>query len=190
MAMILDPLLRLSGHVLRASSNGPIAGELRAGGGVVRTIRITEDDAFDLRLKSGRYVLLARAEAEDGVETGSISIDLASDTTGVMLTLVKSARISGRVVTDDGSPIVDRLFVLAVLSDGTREIDLERKDRVEVDASGAFAFSGLAGDRILRVIGLSENWALYQVLVGKTPVSSLSLDGGPIDDVTVLLKRQ
>jgi hypothetical protein len=190
MTMILDPLLRLSGHVLRRSSTGPIEGQLRGSGGIVRTFRIGEDDAFDLRLKAGRYVLLARAEADDGAETGSLSVDLASDTTGLLLTLANAGRISGRVVTDDGSPITDRLFVLAVLSDGTREIDLERKDRVEVAASGAFALTGLAGDRVLRVIGLGENWTVYQVLVGSTAVSSLSLENGSIDDVTILLKRQ
>jgi hypothetical protein len=189
MTMLLDPLLRLSGHVLRRSSVGPVVGQLRGGGGIVRTFRIGEDDAFDLRLKAGRYVLLASAEADDGAETGSLSVDLTSDTTGLLLTLAKAGRISGRVVTDDGSLITDRLYVLAVLSDGTREIDLERKDRVEVSPSGAFELTGLAGDRVLRVVGLSENWTVYQVLLGKTPVSSLSLDAGPIDDVTILLKR-
>jgi hypothetical protein len=190
LAMILDPLLRLSGHVLRHSSAGPIEGQLRGAGGIVRTFRIGEDDAFDLRLKAGRYVLLARAEADDGAETGSLSVDLTTDATGLLLTLAKAGRISGRVVTDDGSPIVDRLFVLAVLSDGAREIDLERKDRVEVSSSGVFELTGIAGERVLRVIGLSENWTVYQVLVGKTPVSSVSLDAGSVDDVTILLKRQ
>ncbi len=190
MTMIGDPLLRLSGHVIRGSSGGPIEGELRMRGGVVRTFKIAADGAFDLRLRSGRYVLLARSETDSGAEAGSLAVDLDSDTTGLLLTLAQGGRISGKVVTDDGSSIVDRLFVLAVLSDGTREIDLERRDRVEVSSSGAFELSGLAGDRVLRVVGLSDNWAVYQVLVGTTAVSSLSLDAGSVDDVTILLKRQ
>jgi Carboxypeptidase regulatory-like domain len=190
MAMIGDPLLRLSGHVIRGSSGGPIEGELRMRGGVVRTFKIAADGAFDLRLRAGRYVLLARSETDGGAEAGSLAVDLDSDTTGLLLTLAQGGRISGRVVTDDGSSITDRLYVLAVLSDGTREIDLERRDRVEVSSSGAFELTGLAGDRVLRVVGLSENWTVYQVLVGKTAVSSLSLDAGSVDDVTILLKRQ
>ena len=190
-AMIGDPLLRLSGHVIRGSSGGrPIEGELRMRGGVVRTFKIAADGTFDLRLRAGRYVLLARTETDDGAEAGSLAVDLDSDTTGLLLTLAQGGRISGKVVTDDGSSIVDRLYVLAVLSDGTREIDLERRDRVEVSSSGAFELTGLAGDRVLRVVGLSENWTIYQVLVGKTVVSSISLDAGSVDDVTILLKRQ
>jgi hypothetical protein len=121
-------------------------------------------------------------------------VDLSSELTDLVLGLSPSGVIAGRVVTDDGSPVPVRLEVTAVLAEQGKEIDLlmrDPRDRVVVSEGGRFELRGLFGERVLRVVGDTEGWALERVMLGRTPVTSLKVDpGSRTDDVTIVVTRR
>ena len=74
-------------------------------------------------LRAGRYTLVARARKDDEVEVASTAIDLVSNITDLVVGLLPAGTISGRVVTDDGTPLRSLIQVAAVLMDDGKEID-------------------------------------------------------------------
>jgi hypothetical protein len=65
------------------------------------------------------------------------------------------------------------------------------RPRVDVARDGAFAMDGLFGERVLRVVGFTDGWSVDQVLLGKTPVTSLTLDpAASVENVRIVLTRK
>lgn len=187
-------LLRIAGQLVAGSSAGPLEAYLLDGQSVER-VPVANDGSFSTaRLPAGRYTLVARTGGDDPVEATWLTVDLSSELTDLVLGLSPSAVIAGRVVTDDGSPVPVRLEVTAVLAEQGKEIDLlmrDPRDRVVVSEGGRFELRGLFGERVLRVVGDTEGWALERVMLGRTPVTSLKVDpGSRTDDVTIVVTRR
>lgn len=183
-------LLTVSGMVLRGSSlaGGRVdAFVTPSPGASIRRFGVREDDSFSIGgLKPGRYLLWVRAEAADGFEVAWQALDLADDQPGVQLPMSPSGRISGRVVTGDGSPLpIEGLRVAAVLHDGKHDIDPIARDQVEIEADGSFVLDGLFGDRTMRVIGLPSGWMLAGAQLGNQGATTLTI--GPGDRLENLL---
>jgi hypothetical protein len=183
---------RINGHVLRGHGEGAIEANLVSAGWSVRTIEVAEDGAFDIpHLQPGRYTFWARGRAPDGHEAAVITLDLGGDMTGLAMPLQATGGVSGRVVTDDGTPLPEGLQVGAAQADGGKQIDPLERDRVDVIEGGRFDLRGLFGERILRVLGLGPEWEVGRVLHHKTAVQSLSIMASEqIDGVTIVLRRR
>jgi hypothetical protein len=188
--LLAADLFRIAGHVLRGSSDGSIEANLLSGEHSIRTVHIAEDGAFDIPLvKPGRHVFWARARTPDSAEAAFTTLDLASDVTGLVLPMMPTAEIRGRVVTADGRAFAAPGYqVIAHLSDPDgRRIDVLPRDRNDILSDGAFELRDLFGHR---VFGLSGNeWDVDRVLVGKTDVETLTLNGGErLDGILVVVK--
>ena len=123
------------------------------------------DDAggFTFDVPDGEYVLCAESEG-DTIESPSIGFR-AEDSQRTVLLLFGSARVEGRVLTDEGTPLPQlpvRLYGLGP--------EPSRFAFVDTDAQGSFAFTGLVAGR-------------YGVAVER------STDFDPRDDRKVRLER-
>lgn len=185
-------LVTINGQVVRTQSSGRLEAYLFSNGSSVRTIKIGEDGAFELRTRPGRYTLCARAETDSGAKAALITVEISSDTSGIVLALAPAAMINGRVITDDGTPTPGTaLYVSAMLADNGVIIDPLPRDRAEVTTEGVFQLRGLFGERVLQVSGLDEGWAVDRIMHGQTVIEALTLNPGErLDEVTIVLSRQ
>lgn len=158
----------------------------------VHAITVRGDGTFTApRVPRGQYTLIARARVNEQSEAASVVVDLSDEALDVSLTLLPTTTLSGRVVTDDGSPFPRSIQVAAVLSRGRRELDPYRRDRTEVADDGSFRIEGLFGLRLLRVVGVTEGWRVSKVLRGKTPVPEAELEmSADASDVVLVLTQQ
>jgi Carboxypeptidase regulatory-like domain len=185
-------MLRIEGQIVRSYDGGRVDAYLLASGAQVYSVPVAEDGTFSTpRLRSGRYTLVARAKNDDAIEATTLTVDLTTEMTDVVLPLMSTGSISGRVVLDDGSTPTNSFQVAAVLAMDGKEIDPLRRDRVDIGPRGTFTLTGLFGERLLRIIGLWDGRSIDRVLVGKTAVTSIAVQPGlSIDDVVVVLTRQ
>jgi hypothetical protein len=183
-------LLRISGKVVFSGGARHIEAALMTEQGILR-VSVAPDGSFTTpHLPSGRYALVARARSDEIVEAGIVSVDLSSDIADLVLGLMPTGLISGRVVTDDGTPVSDEMQVAAVLVDDGKEVDQERRDRAAIGARGEFEVRGVFGQRVLRMVGVTAGWKIARVTIGKDEATTLSVAPGvTISDVLVVLTR-
>ena len=188
-----EEFFRIEGHVLRGYSDGQIEANMLMPGLAIRTVSVAEDGAFELGyLKSGRYMLYARAETPDGFEAAWTEVDLGTDLTGLLLPMNPTAEIRGRIVMSDGMPPGDGLQVAAnlVAEDGSA-IDPLWRDRTDVEPGGRFHLRGLFGRRKLLVLGLPPELVLERVMHGRTEVERFLLaSGDSLDDVLLVINKR
>ena len=185
-------LLRLAGKVVRSGDAGTVEAYLLSGSSV-QSVRVKDEDgSFSTpRLTAGRYTLVARTNDAEAFEAAWLTVDLTVELNDLVLGLSPTGIIAGRVVSDDGSPVPQTLQVAAVLADQGKEIDLLMRDRVDLGSEGTFELSGVFGERVLRIVGRTEGWAIDRVMHGKTPVSSLTIAPGVrVDDVRIIVTRK
>jgi hypothetical protein len=87
---------------------------------------------------------------------------------------VLGAAISGRVDTDDGTPLPPNLQVVALGTEYEMPAPAPGQPATPPAApvaSGAFAVSGLVGPRLLRVNGLPDGWMVKSVRLGDTDIT-------------------
>jgi hypothetical protein len=186
-----NELVRISGQVVRSSTDGEVEAVLLSGASEYR-LTVGADGRFSTpRMRSGRYTLFARSRADDHSEAAWLSVDLMFEMTDVVLALLPTGSIAGKVTTDDGKPIPDMLQIAAVLTDEGTELDPNRRDRAFLEPDGAFEIRGLFGPRVLRAVGVTEGWAIDRVIADKAPVTSFTMEpGSKIENVTVVLKQR
>jgi hypothetical protein len=182
---------RIAGHVLRGGSHGRIQAYLISPGNAVRSFTVADDGAFTVpQLKPGQHTLVARADTDDSAEAAVLTFDLSEDMSGLLLGLSPTATITGRVATSDGGPVPEGLYLTAMLAKDANEIDPLPRDRVEVAADGTFVFPAIFGERILRT-SVADAWTVDRVVVGKSTVTSITVQPGQaLDGVVVLIKRR
>jgi hypothetical protein len=123
-AVPLTSLLRIEGTFLRGSTSEPIEAYL-LGTVAPQNVPVAADGRFSTPdLSAGRYTLVARAGRAPPTEATWYTLDLSTEFRNLVLGLMPTGIISGRVVTDDGSPVPAGLQVAAVLADRGKEIDL------------------------------------------------------------------
>jgi hypothetical protein len=192
--LLANDLFRVSGFVLRGASEGRIEANLLLPGLSLRTVAIAADDgAFEVTyLKPGPLTFWARAATAEGFEAAWAGLDLGADTTGLVLPLVPTAEIRGRVVMKDSTPLPEGLQVAANLVDQDgAQIDPLPRDRVDVESDGTFHLRGVFGHRTLTVVGLTHEHVLHGVLHGGSVVKMLSLTSGEVvDEVTLVVRRR
>lgn len=192
--LLSSDLFRFSGHILRGASEGRIEANMLLPGLALRTVTIAEDDsAFEVTyLKSGPLTFWARAATADGFEAAWTELDLGTDMTGLVLPMVPTAEIRGRVVMNDGTPLPEGLQVAANLVDQNgAQIDPLPRDRVDVEGDGTFHLRGVFGHRTLTVVGLTHEHMLDRVLHGRSVVKMLSLSSGQsVADVTLVVRKR
>jgi hypothetical protein len=184
--------VRISGHVVRGNSQSRLHAYLLSSGNAVRTVSVGDDGAFSVsQLKPGQYTLVARTDGDEGdPEAASMTLDVASELSGLLLGLSATGVIAGRVVTASGGAPPEGLYLAAVLARDGTEIDPLPRDRVEVAADGAFVFQKMFGERILRT-GAGDAWAVDRILLGKSTVTSVTVQPGQhVEDVLVVLTRR
>ena len=189
-AVPLSNLLRIEGTFLRDSSSEPIGAYL-LGTAAPQHVPVTADGRFSTPdLSAGRYTLVARAGGDVPTEATWYAVDLSSELTNLVLGLMPTGIISGRVVTDDGSPVPAGLRVAAVLADRGKEIDMLLRDTVAVESDGAFELRGMFGERVLRVVGNTHGWAVDRVVVGKRQTATIEVQSGStVGDVQIIVTR-
>jgi hypothetical protein len=187
-------LVRFSGYVLRGASEGPIEAHVALPSFTIRTATIAADDgAFEVtHLKPGPLTFWARAATADGFEAAWTELDLGADMTGLILPMMPTAEIRGRVVMNDGAPLPEGLQVAAHLvdPDGAR-LDILSRDKADIAGDGTFHLHGVFGHRTLTVIGLTHEHMLDRVEHGKSVIKMLSLSSGQsVDDVTLVVRKR
>ena len=185
-------LFRLAGHFLRAASTGPIEAYFLTSETKMRTVRVAEDGAFEVtHIEPGRHTLWARAATGDGFEATSITLDIAGDTTGLLLPMQRAGIVRGRLVTEDGAAVSGHgLQIVAELvdADGTR-LDPLPRDRVDVGSDGAFELRGLFGYRRLKVSVNHQEAADVIVRRDRLPILAFG-NGERYDDVAVVVRQR
>jgi hypothetical protein len=185
-------LLRLAGKVIRSSDAGTVEAYLLGGTSVLNIAVKHEDGTFRTpRLSAGRYTLVARTRDTEPSEATWLTVDLTVELSDLVMGLSPTGVIAGRVVSDDGTPVSETLQVAAVLADRGQEIDLLMRDRVDLGTGGTFELPGVFGERVLRIVGRTEGWAIERVMQGKTSISSLTVEpGARVDDVRIIVTRK
>jgi hypothetical protein len=183
-------LLRISGKVVHSGAEGHLEAFLMNDQGT-QPISVAPDGTFTTpHIRGGRYTVVARTTSGDVLEAASISVDLSFDISELVLGLMPTGAIAGRVVTDDGTPVSDEMQVAAVLVDEGKEVDEHRRDRSQIGPSGEFEVRGVFGQRIMRMVGVTAGWKIARVTRGKDDVTTLSIAPGvTVDDVLIVLTR-
>ena len=183
-------LLRISGTIVHSDGATGTEAFLQAGRETYPVVVSANGTFTTPDLRAGRYTLVARARKDDEVEVASTAIDLVSNITDLVVGLLPAGTISGRVVTDDGTPLRSLIQVAAVLMDDGKEIDEYRRDRTDVTDEGKFVLKGLFGQRVIRLAGFTDGWRIARVTIGKDDVTTVSVAAGTtVDDVVIVITR-
>ena len=192
--LLPSELVRFSGYVLRGASEGRIEANVLLPNFAFRTVAIAADDgAFEIsHLKPGPLTFWARAATADGYEAAWTELDLDTDMTGLILPMMPTSEIRGRVVMNDGAPLPEGLQVAANLVDRDgAQIDTLPRDRVDVQGDGTFHLRGVFGQRTLTVVGLTHEHMLDRVLHGRARVTMLTLASGEsVEQITLLVRKR
>jgi hypothetical protein len=191
-SLVSHNLFRIAGHVLRGSSEKRIEAHLLSGASTIRTVTVRADGAFELtHVPPGRHWLWARALTDHGAEAAWMTLELASDTTGLVIAMLPTAEVRGRVVTSDGTQFPGggyQVIAHLVDTDGTK-IDALPRDRADIGGDGSFRLGGLFGNRSIALSG--NEWDVARVLTGRTVAGTLTFNGGErLDDVLVVVKKR
>jgi hypothetical protein len=183
-------LLRISGTIVHSEGATGTEAFLQTGRETY-PVTVSANGTFTTSdLRAGRYTLVARARKDDEVEIASTAIDLVSNITDLVVGLLPAGTMSGRVVTDDGTPLRSLIQVAAVLVDDGKEIDEYRRDRTDVNDEGKFVLKGLFGQRVIRLAGFTDGWRIARVNIGKDDVTTVSIAAGTtVDDVVIVITR-
>jgi hypothetical protein len=162
-----------------ANNRPAVATNLRPGG------------AFSIRLDPGDYVLLAQgSRGSPGVASTLLTVD-GADITGLQLGLVKGARVSGQVVTEDGArPPLGTLEIFPAYPNNDRPHGIPVSSPnpslspVRVKADGTFELMSLVGPRELRVQGVPPGWAVKGIRAGDRDLLDASIDFAGTEQLT------
>ncbi|QRN99314.1 carboxypeptidase regulatory-like domain-containing protein [Archangium violaceum] len=104
-------------------------------------------------LEPGMYRFVAGSDSQAPGVSEPVSVDGQREREGVVISLPEPARLAGRVVGRDGSPVAHALVRVAI-SQGPLGVSLARQ--VQCDASGGFVFEGLPR-KMVDVVALHES---------------------------------
>lgn len=188
----LTEMLTIKGTFVRSGDAGEIDAFLLDAGTSAMNVIVDPEGRFSTpRVRAGRYTLVGRAYSEDGWQAAMLTAEVTAEMQDLVLPLLPTGAISGRVVTDNGMTVPGGVQIAAVLADGGKELDPYRRDRADIADNGAFSLAGLFGERVMRLTGVTDGWTVERVTVGKTPATSLTFDpGSTVDDVLIVLTRR
>ena len=173
-AEVSGTLIGSSGEPERRGSISvrPIMKDVVQGGYMSGGTSLQPDGTFQLSLPPGEYELEGRNMPTFGAagrdeEVGSVRLTVASDMSGIVIQLGRTARISGRVVFDGAAPLPavptgtqgQLVFVQSV--DGS----MCRSRQLEITPDWTFVLDGLFGTCTARSFGSLGPWLVKSVLV-------------------------
>jgi hypothetical protein len=105
--------------------------------------------------------------------------------------MTTTAKISGRVITADGTPLpIEGFRVAAEWTADGKAVDPMSRDQADVAADGAFEIDGVFGDRTMRVVGLPAGWVINRIVTaGKRETDPLRLTSRERVEVTIVISR-
>jgi hypothetical protein len=183
-------LLRISGKIVASDGAGTAEATIVTGRDSY-PVKVAADGAFTTPdLRAGRYTLIATAKKDDEIEGASTPIDLVSDIDDLVMGLMPAGAISGRVVTDDGTPVPRLMQVAAVPADDGRAIGDYPPDRAGIAEDGRFVIRGVFGQRVMRILGVTWPWKVARMTVGKDEVTAVSIaPATTVAEVLIVLTR-
>jgi hypothetical protein len=189
---IVDPLGRAGYFSLGIASDG--SGIRDAS--MTMTTSVTPDGEFSMVVAPGEYTLIAQNET--GVAMQHVTVG-ESDVSGIQLTLVKGARITGRIVFEGVGPRSARAVVEASSSEPWEGVAMMGAAvgsslSVPTKPDGTFTLTGLVGRRELTVNTRSiPGWRVKSITAGGRDLLNLPLDfagGEDLRDVIIVLTQQ
>lgn len=188
---MLKPSGQLEGVVLR-SDGQPAAGAevLATSPQHGATVRTDSTGQFSFELPPGTYAVSARSGEEAGVLNG-VAVSVGERVQGLSVRLGAGARITGKVVRKDGSPVLGAR-VEAWFSEMSKGVRHQQTQALAgTDESGAFSLSPLAAGAYAIVVSLPRGGQLRERLVtlAAGEHSALTLLCEPTDDLACQLQQ-
>jgi hypothetical protein len=133
------------------------------------------------RDESRRYTLRERAEL-------TVRID-GADQTGLTLTTVPVASLSGRVVRDRRSrgPLPSSFTIQMVPPLGRQNQSFDRPPSASPGAGGAFELTGIFGSQLVSVFGLPNGWFVDSIRHGEDDITDQPREFRADDDRSVVI---
>jgi hypothetical protein len=142
--LLLKPGGQLEGVVLRANGQPAAGAEVLADNRQHRaTVRTDSAGQFSFELPPGSYIVSARSGEEAGVLKG-VAIAVGQHVQGLSVRLGAGARISGKVVRKDGSPVLGARVVACLMELLCEDLSQQIQLLAGTDESGAFSLAPLA----------------------------------------------
>jgi hypothetical protein len=190
---IVDPLGRGGYFTLHVTSDGSGIREAT----MTMTSSVTPDGEFSMAVVPGEYTLVA--QNPNGATMKHVTVG-ESDVSGIELVLVKGARVSGRVLFDDGTPSSARVFVGASSTEAPDAVAMmgaaggSGATSVLVKPDGSFTLTGLFGRRELTVNTRSvAGWHVKSITAGGRDLLDVPLEfagGEDLRDVVIVLTQR
>jgi hypothetical protein len=174
--------------------NGPAGSSMS----MVANARAAADGTFKIRdVSPGQYILRASGPAsERGSETASLNLTVTgADIDGLILGADTGGLITGRVVTDTGTPLSGSPPTVTVSSatfDRPSVTVLPAEDG-KVAPGGRFVRRAASGPAFIRIGGLPSGWALKSVTIGGQDITTAPVDiraGQTLADVTIVISER
>jgi hypothetical protein len=183
--LLLKPGGQLEGVVLRANGQPAAGAEVLADNRQHRaTVRTDSAGQFSFELPPGSYTVSARSGEEAGVLKG-VAVAEGQRVQGLSVRLGAGARITGKVIRKDGSPVLGARVEACLIELGCDDLSQQIQVFAGTDESGAFSLSPLAADlHAIRVL-LPGGGRLRarQVTLAAGERSDLTFHCEPTDDL-------
>jgi len=189
---IVDPLGRGGYFSLAVASDGS---GIREATSTMNT-SVTPDGEFSMVVAPGEYTLIA--QNQNGIATEHITVG-ESDVSGIQLTLVKGARITGRIVFQGVEPPSARAIVEVSSPDPWEGVAMMGAApgsslSVPTGPDGSFTLTGIIGRRELTVnTRLIPGWRVKSIIAGGRDLLNLPLNfrgSEDLRDVLIVLTQQ
>jgi len=142
--LMLKPGGQLEGVVLRADGQPAAGAEVLADNWQQgATVRTDSAGQFSFELPPGTYDVSARSGEEAGVLQG-VAVAVGQRVQGLSMRLSAGARISGKVLRKDGSPLLGARVEACRMEPGCPDLPRQGQVFAGTDESGAFSLSPLA----------------------------------------------
>lgn len=160
---------------------------------ITRTVALDDNgDGTMSGLLPGRYFIAARGWIKDRAWAAFEIVDFLPPSIDLTMQMKPAGSIRGKIVAQNGGlPPLDGLVVAAAWTHDDVEINPIAPDQVPVEADGSFKIDGLFGERALRLIGLSADWAIYAIRQGRTELrGAVEVPLDSTVDITIVLARR
>jgi len=189
--------------MIRTGSMGPAGLRLNVMGGVGGNQQVRPDGTFQLtNVAPGDYVLDVQQRPQNlrnlqdlssaQLEFASMPISVSGDIDNLTIVTTPGVTVSGRVVYEGQAPPKQTVQITATppsggLSPVGTMINARALGAGRVNQDGTFELRGIAGPQMIRVQGISADWALKSVTLDGTDITDVPYDFRPGNNVTGLV---
>jgi len=179
-----EPLAKFALALVAAGSNPP----------AIRLGVVEEDFHTSITgLDAGPYVLHAKGQVGSTTVAAWEFLPISQDVVDWPILLKPTGTITGRIVQDRGGvPPLEGVRVAAIFALNGEDADPQWTPQGPVAADGRFSIDELYGARVLRLVGLPEEWDVRSILQGRSDVrtSGIDVESGQTIDVVITVGRR